>query len=193
MRVIRLLPDQLVTRQDIVTPKIIHGEVISDPAEDVLKITVIERHGRRGNTGLGFVRGVGITSGAIAGTVAHDHHNLIAIGVDDESIRTAMQAAAASGGGLAVASGTTVLAHLPLPIAGLMSDRPIAEVRAAYDRLLAATASLGSTLHDPFMAMSFVALEVIPSLKITDQGLIDVDRFCRVGLFVDDESVKSAT
>jgi adenine deaminase len=192
IRVIRLLPDQLVTHQDIVTPKILNGEVISDPSSDVLKIAVIERHRRCGNTGLGFVRGVGLKSGAIAGTIAHDHHNLIAIGVDDESMRAAIAAATASGGGLAVASGTSVLAHLPLPIAGLMSDRPIAEVREAYDRLLAATVSLGSTLHDPFMAMSFVALEVIPSLKITDQGLIDVDRFCRVGLFVDDESVKPA-
>jgi adenine deaminase len=186
MRVIRLLPDQLVTMQDIVDAKIVDGQAVSDPTTDVLKIAVVERHGRCGNVGLGFVRGLGLLSGAIAGTVAHDHHNLIVIGVDDGSMRTAAAAAIAGGGGLAVADGPVVLARLPLPVAGLMSDRPIAEVRAGYDALLSAAAGLGSKLHDPFMAMSFVALEVIPSLKITDQGLIDVDRFCRVGLFADE-------
>ena len=150
---------------------------------------------------VGFIQGIGLRRGAIAGTVAHDHHNLVCIGADDESMRAACEAVLATGGGLAVADATAgqngiagdggtaiprgVLATLPLPVAGLMSDRPIAEVAHRYDRLLAAAAELGSRLHDPFMAMSFMALEVIPSLKLTDQGLVDVEKFERVGLFVD--------
>ncbi|MES1211429.1 MAG: adenine deaminase C-terminal domain-containing protein, partial [Acidobacteriota bacterium] len=122
--------------------------------------------------------------GAIASTVAHDHHNLVVIGVDDRSMRTAALAVASTGGGLAVAEGETVLALLPLPLAGLMSDRPIEEVRDGMQTLLAAAHSLGAHLRDPFMAMSFLALEVIPSLKLTDLGLVDVERFAVVPLFV---------
>ena len=134
--------------------------------------------------GKGFIHGIGLKRGAIAGTVAHDHHNLVVIGADDISMMTAARAVAAMDGGLVAAEGDTVLARLPLPVAGLMSDRPIEEVRAAMDELLGAAQSLGSPLHDPFMAMSFMALEVIPSLKLTDVGLVDVDRFEVVDLFI---------
>ena len=106
------------------------------------------------------------------------------IGADDTSMMTAARAVAAMGGGLAVANGDEILASLALPVAGLMSDRPIAAVRAGYDALIAAAAALGSPLHDPFMAMSFMALEVIPKLKLTDQGLVDVELFTIVPLFV---------
>jgi adenine deaminase len=106
------------------------------------------------------------------------------IGVDDRSMQTAARAAAHAGGGLAVADGDHVLAALPLPVGGLMSDRPIAEVAAAHEALIAAARSLGSPLADPFMAMSFMALEVIPSLKLTDKGLVDVEKFEIVSLFV---------
>ena len=134
--------------------------------------------------GLGFVRGVGLKRGAIAGTVAHDHHNLVVIGADDASMRTAALAVAKAGGGLAAAEGENVLALLPLPLAGLMSDRPIEEVRDDMRVLLEAAHSLGTALHDPFMAMSFLALEVIPALKLTDLGLVDVERFEIVPLFL---------
>ncbi|MBN2305982.1 MAG: adenine deaminase, partial [Anaerolineae bacterium] len=133
----------------------------------------------------GFIHGIGLKRGAIAGTVAHDHHNLVVIGVDDASMKTAARAVEQMGGGLVAVDGETVLAELPLPVAGLMSDQPIDAIRAALDRLLdVARQDLGSPLHDPFMAMSFMALEVIPSLKLTDVGLVDVNTFEVVELFV---------
>jgi adenine deaminase len=184
IRVIGSRPDQLLTDHLALDATVVDGHAVADVGRDVLKIAVVERHRCTGNVGLGFIRGVGLRRGAIAGTVAHDHHNLVAVGADDGSMHTAMRAAASEGGGLAVADGDRVLARLPLPVAGLMSDRPVPEVRAGYDALLAAAASLGSTLHDPFMALSFMALEVIPSLKLTDLGLVDVDRFAPVELFV---------
>jgi adenine deaminase len=117
--------------------------------------------------------------------VAHDHHNLVCIGADDTSMQTAARAAAATGGGLAAAVGEQVLARLPLPVGGLMSDRPVTDVAAGYsDVVNAATRELGAGVADPFMAMSFMALEVIPSLKLTDKGLVDVEQFRIVDLFV---------
>jgi adenine deaminase len=147
-------------------------------------MAVIERHRHSGSIGVGFIQGFGMKRGAIAGTVAHDHHNLVTIGSDDDSMLAAAHAAAADGGGLAVAVGDNVVARLPLPIGGLMSDEPIGEVAASYRRLIGAARELGSVLNDPFMAMSFMALEVIPSLKLTDHGLIDVEKFQIVDLFV---------
>lgn len=184
IRVIGSRENQLITDQLILDPKIQNDEVIADPSRDLLKMAVIERHHASGNVGLGFIRGIGLKHGAIAGTVAHDHHNLVVIGSDDISMVAAAYAACAIGGGLVVTSGERILAKLPLPVAGLMSDRPIEEVRVAYDSLLAACKQLGSPLHDPFMAMSFMALEVIPSLKLTDKGLVDVEAFRLVDLFV---------
>lgn len=184
IRVIGSRENQLITDQLILDPKIQNDEVIADPSRDLLKMAVIERHHASGNVGLGFIRGIGLKHGAIAGTVAHDHHNLVVIGSDDISMVAAAYAACAIGGGLVVTSGERILAKLPLPVAGLMSDRPIEEVRVAYDALLAACKQLGSPLHDPFMAMSFMALEVIPSLKLTDKGLVDVEAFRLVDLFV---------
>lgn len=184
VRVIGAIPDQLVTESLILEARISEGMAVADPDRDLLKMAVVERHHGTGKTGLGFVRGVGLTRGAIAGTVAHDHHNLVVIGADDASMRTAARAVAEASGGLAVANGETILALLPLPIAGLMSDRPIEEVRDTMKALLAAAHGLGAKLRDPFMAMSFLALEVIPSLKLTDLGLVDVERFELVPLFV---------
>jgi adenine deaminase len=149
-------------------------------------MAVIERHHGTGRVGLGFVRGMGLIRGAIAGTVAHDHHNLVLIGADDRSMRAAGRAVAEDGGGLAVADGDAVLARLGLPIAGLMSDRAPREVARELDLLVKAARSLGSPLADPFMTMSFLALEVIPHLKLTDHGLVDVDAMRIVPLFVDE-------
>jgi adenine deaminase len=186
VRVIGVVPDQLITERLTAEPRVVDGRAVADPGRDLLKIAVVERHGGGGGTGLGFVRGFGLRRGAIAGTVAHDHHNLIVVGADDRSMATAARAVAGAGGGLAAADGERLLALLPLPIAGLMSDRPIAEVRASMEELLDAARALGSKLHDPFMAMSFLGLEVIPSLKLTDLGLVDVDRFQVVPLFTDE-------
>jgi adenine deaminase len=186
MRVIGSLENQLVTEERILPARIVDGEAVADPNRDLLKMAVIERHTASGGQSLGFIQGIGLQRGALAGTVAHDHHNLVVIGADDISMRTAASAVGEMGGGLAVAVGEDVLAQLPLPVAGLMSDQPVAAVRAAYDELLAAAAELGSPLHDPFMAMSFMALEVIPKLKLTDKGLVDVEKFGFVELFVNE-------
>jgi adenine deaminase len=184
VRVIGSQPDQLVT-DHLIEDTVQDGDLaVTDPEHDLLKMVVIERHRATGNVGKGFIRGIGLRQGAIAGTVAHDHHNLVAIGADDASILTATHAVAQLGGGLVAAQGEHIIAHLSLPVAGLMSDQPIGEVRQGMDSLLAAARQLGSPLHDPFMAMSFMALEVIPSLKLTDRGLVDVDQFRIVDLFV---------
>jgi adenine deaminase len=127
---------------------------------------------------------MGLKRGAIASTVAHDSHNLISLGMDDVSMTTAIQAAVEMRGGMAAAEGDRILARLPLPIAGLMSDQPIEIVRDQMEELLRAARGLGCELHDPFMSMSFLALPVIPALKITDKGLVDVNRFEIVSLFV---------
>jgi adenine deaminase len=184
IRVIRAIPNQLVTLAEEVAPTVVGGRVVANPGRDLLKIVVLERHTGSGRVGLGLVAGVGLKAGAMAGTVAHDHHNLVAIGADDHSILTAARAVAEMRGGLAVARDGQVLATLPLPIGGLMSGEPIETVRKGLEEVVAAARALGSPLHDPFMAMSFLALEVIPSLKITDQGLVDVDRFRLVDLWV---------
>ncbi|HEV7516626.1 MAG TPA: adenine deaminase [Thermoanaerobaculia bacterium] len=185
VRAIGVVPDQLLTESLVIEARIADGLALADPGRDLLKIAVVERHQASGRTGLGFVHGVGLQRGAIAGTVAHDHHNLVVIGADDRSMRTAALALAEVGGGLAATDGDRVLALLPLPIAGLMSDRAIEEVQAGMRELLAAARDLGARLRDPFMAMSFLGLEVIPALKITDLGLIDVGRMAVVPLFVD--------
>ncbi len=177
VRVIRVLPDQIVTGREEMAPTWRDGVPVTDPSRDLLKIVVMERHRGSGRCGVAFVTGMGLRSGAMAGTVAHDHHNLIAVGVDDRSIRAAAGAVAAVGGGLAVARGEEILALLPLPLGGLMSLDPVERVREGLDRAVEAARGLGSPLHDPFMAMSFLGLEVIPTLKITDRGLVDVERF----------------
>ena len=184
IRVIDLRPDQLVTDSFVTEAKVNQGYAVPDVSRDILKMAVIERHRATGNIGLGFVRGFGLRVGAIAGTVAHDHHNLVVIGTDARAMRWAAHRVRVMDGGLAVAAGEKVLAELPLPVGGLMSDRSVEEVATAYRKLLAAARELGSPLHDPFMAMSFMALEVIPSLKLTDRGLIDVDAMRIVDLFV---------
>jgi adenine deaminase len=158
---------------------------VQDPGLDLLKIAVIERHAHTGAHTVGFVKGIGLLRGAIASSIAHDNHNLVVIGADDESMLTATRAVGKTHGGLAVANKQDVLAQLPLPIAGLMSDQPIEVVRTQMDEVLRAAHQLGSMLHDPFMAMSFLALAVIPELKITDQGLIDVVKFQKIPLFVE--------
>ena len=185
MRVIGVVPDRLSTESSIVDCDCVGGQTVADPQRDLLKMAVIERHRASGRSGLGFVRGMGLRRGAIAGTVAHDHHNLVVIGADDGSMMTAARAVAEAGGGLAVAEGRFVLSLLPLPIAGLMSPWPVRRVSRRLKEVTAAACGLGSPLADPFMTMSFLALEVMPSLKLTDHGLIDVEAQRTVPLFVD--------
>jgi adenine deaminase len=184
VRVIEVIPNQIVTGHRHCRPTVAEGVVTADPARDLLKICVLERHRGTGNVGLGLVCGLGLRRGAIAGTVAHDHHNIIAIGVDDASIKTAIRAVVEMDGGLSVADGDSVLSTLALEVGGLMSLGPIEKVRDGLEVLLSASRGLGTPLHDPFMAMAFLGLEVIPTLKITDQGLVDVEKFAPVPLWV---------
>jgi adenine deaminase len=185
VRVIELIPDQVITGERVMEAKIVEGEAVADPDRDLLKLAVIERHRGTGNVGLGFIHGLGLKRGAIAGSVGHDCHNITVAGADDRSMRTAVEAVKRMGGGLVAAEGEEVLAEVPLPIAGLMSDAPLTEVEAQMEALLQAVRELGSPLHDPMMQLGFLALEVIPKLKLTDQGLVDVDKFDFVPLWVE--------
>lgn len=184
LRVIGVIPDQIVTEALVLEPTVQGNEAVADVTRDLLKLAVLERHHGTGRVGLGFVRGLCLQRGALAGSVGHDAHNITVVGADDEAMRTAVRAVAALGGGLVAALGTEVLAAVPLPLGGLMSDQPLDVVRAQMDHLLEAARALGSPLHDPFMQLGFLALEVIPALKLTDQGLVDVGQFNFVPLWV---------
>jgi adenine deaminase len=183
VRVIGMVPGQIRTEHLVMELPRRNGVIVPDAGRDVAKLAVVERHRGSGRIGLGFVRGLGLCRGALASSVAHDHHNLIVAGMDDTSMYSAIAAVVDAGGGLAVADGERVVQVLPLPLAGLMSDRSVEEVRRHLDRLVAAVGELGCP-RDPFMTMSFLALEVIPSLKLTDLGLVDVERFELVPLAV---------
>ena len=186
VKCIGLVPGQIVTRKLSACPKFINGFAEPDIEQDILKIAVVERHQGSGNIGLGFVRGFGLTSGALASSVAHDSHNIIVIGTNDRDMERALQEIINMGGGLAVVAGEQV-SGISLPVAGLMSDGSAAEVAAALQGLKTAAAQqLGCPLADPFMALSFMSLPVIPELKITDQGLVDVNAFQFTPLFEED-------
>jgi adenine deaminase len=184
-RVIGLVPGQIVTDSLVEEPTVRGGEAVADPARDLAKIAVIERHLGTGRTGLGFVRGFGLQRGAIASTVAHDAHNVVVVGMSDSAMAVAVRRLANIGGGIVAVDGAQVLAELPLPVAGLLSDASLEEVVARSRAVVAAARELGCSLEAPFQLLSFLALSVIPSLKLTDHGLIDVDRFEVVPLAVE--------
>jgi adenine deaminase len=188
LRVIEVIPGQIVTRQSIEEAPVAGNSVVSDASRDLLKIAVIERHTGSGRIGIGMVRGFGLQQGALASSVAHDSHNIIVTGVADADLRTAVEEVVAMGGGLAAAAGGRIVARLPLPVAGLMSQAPVQVISHAMDQLVRAAHDLGSRLKDPFMALSFLALPVIPELKITDKGLVDVPQFKHVPLWVPNHS-----
>jgi adenine deaminase len=185
VKVIGLIPGQLLTERRVEPTPLREGRLATDPARDLLKLAVVERHHATGHLGLGLVQGFGLRRGALASSVAHDCHNIVVVGADETDMLTAMRHLTALGGGLTVVAGGQVLADLPLPIAGLMSPSPLKEVAAAHARLRAASWELGGTLPDPFMTLSFLALPVIPELKLTDLGLVDVGRFEVVPLFAE--------
>ncbi|HEY0368885.1 MAG TPA: adenine deaminase [Chthoniobacterales bacterium] len=173
IKVIEMVPDQIITNALSVPPKIERGEIVADTSRDILKLVVVERHNATGNVGVGFVRGFELKRGALGSTVAHDAHNVVVVGTSDSEIVAAVAALQNMGGGqVAILEGKEIAA-LPLPIAGLVSDRPLAEVVEKINRLNAAAHSLGSKLPAPFMSLSFLSLSPIPALKLTDQGLVD--------------------
>ncbi len=182
VRVIGLTPDQLTTEQLVEEVRTVDGAVEADPSRDLLKLAVIERHRGTGNVGLGLVRGFGLRRGAMASSVAHDSHNLIVVGANDRDMWIAVRHLIEINGGHTVVADGEILETLPLPIAGLLSDRPVEEVVETEERLLEAVRQLGVTIASPFITLSFLALPVIPELKLTDQGLVDVRRGERVGL-----------
>ncbi len=183
-RIIGTIEGQIITKHLKMEVKVKDGLVQPDLENDIIKLFVIERHHGTGNIGKGLVKGLGLKRGAIASSVAHDSHNLIVAGVNDQAILNAVKAVAEREGGLCVADEEKVISILPLPIAGLMSDRPLDEVRLMADRTIKAAKDLGAISSNPFMTISFLALPVIPSLKLTDKGLVDVERFSFVPLFV---------
>ncbi len=176
VRVIGLVQGQIVTRRLVLEATIGNGEVHADPARDILKLVVVERHGRNGNIGLGLVQGFGLRKGALASSVSHDSHNLIAVGVEVQDLLTALEHVAAIGGGLTVVSGGAVRASLALPVAGLMTEEKPGQVAAAMEHLLLNARDIGCTAPNPFAALSFLALPVIPEIRLTDRGLVDVGR-----------------
>jgi adenine deaminase len=182
-KVIGVIPEQIITERLSAQVPVENGQAMADPAHDLLKMAVVERHRNTGNVGLGFVKGFGLRKGAIASSVAHDSHNIVVVGANDADMRAAVEAVAEMGGGQVVVADGQVKAQLPLPIAGLMSDQPLEEVRDRIEALTAAARELGCVLPDPLMTMSFLALPVIPTLKLTDKGLVDVEQFAIVPLF----------
>ncbi|MGA9755790.1 MAG: adenine deaminase [Desulfobaccales bacterium] len=183
VKVIGLIPDQLLTEKRLLPAPVREGRLATAPAQDLLKLAVVERHHGTGHLGLGMVQGFGLPQGALASSVAHDSHNIVVVGASEADMLQAVRHLLDLGGGLAVVAGGRVVADLALPIAGLISPWPLERVAAAYARLKAAYHALGGVLPDPFMALSFLALPVIPALKLTDLGLVDVDRFQIVPLF----------
>lgn len=183
-RVIQVYPDQIVTGATTAVIEPQDGWVMSDMRRDILKLAVVERHSGTGNLGLGLVSGFQLQAGALASSVAHDSHNVVVVGASDAEMLLAARTVLEMGGGLAAVQGAQVLSRLPLPVAGLMSDQPLATVRDGMLQLLQSARSLGCPLENPYMAMAFLALPVIPALKLTDRGLVDVTRFSLVPLFV---------
>jgi adenine deaminase len=178
VRVIGVEAGQIVTKALVDEPARSDGHAVADAARDLAKIAVIERHHDTGRIGLGFVRGFGVRSGALASSHAHDAHNVVVVGVDDGDMAAAVNRLREIGGGQVAVVAGRVLAEVPCPIGGLLSDRPVERVAAAVHTMArAASEHLGVTLPSPFMAMSFMALSVVPALKLTDRGLIDVERF----------------
>jgi adenine deaminase len=185
IRVIRVIPSQILTGAELVEPTQRDGSIVADPSRDLVKIAVLERHHASGRVGLGFATNVGLQRGAFASTVAHDAHNVVVMGVDDADMAACALRMPEIGGGIVIADGGRVVEELPLPVAGLMSDQPLAAVHSRMQSMEKRLAGMGVTMTAPFMTLSFLALSVIPELKITDRGLVDVARFELVPLGVE--------
>jgi adenine deaminase len=176
--VIEIVPGQIITRKRVEKVKVIDGYIVApDIQRDILKLVVIERHKRTGNIGVGLVTGFGLKSGALASSIAHDSHNIVAVGTNDNDIYTAIKEVERMQGGLVAVADGKLIASLPLPVAGLLSDEPLETVVKKLDKVEKATAELGVKLVSPFSTLSFVALPVIPELRLTDLGMVDVKEF----------------
>jgi len=175
--VIEIVPDQIITKKRMERVKVLDGVIVPDTSRDILKLVVVERHQATGNIGLGLVMGFGLKKGALASSIAHDSHNIIAVGTNDKDIFIAVKEIERLHGGLVAAAEGKVLASLALPIAGLLSDEPLEVVVDKLEKLEQIAEDLGTTLKSPFSTLSFLALPVIPELRLTDLGLVDVNEF----------------
>ena len=183
-RILGVIPGQIVTDALVEVPPVANGLVVADPARDLAKLAVFERHLGTGRVGVGLVRGFGLERGALASTIGHDAHNVVVVGMSDEDMQVAVERLAEQGGGIVAVDHGLVRAELPLPIAGLISDQPLESVIAASRACHEAAHDLGCRLDSPFQTMAFLVLSVIPHLKLTDRGLVDVDAFELVDLWV---------
>jgi adenine deaminase len=175
--VIEIIPGQIVTKKAVEKMKVVDGAIMPDVERDILKLVVVERHKASGNIGLGLVKGFGLKKGALASSMAHDSHNIIAVGANDLDILKAIEEIKRLQGGLVVCADLEILASLPLPIAGLLSPEPLETVVSRHEKVEKAAASLGNLPPAPFSILSFLALPVIPELRLTDLGLVDVAEF----------------
>ncbi len=178
--VIGIVPGKILTERLQAELPFRDGQRHADPSRDLLKVCVLERHGRNGNIGRGFVKGFGLRAGALASSVGHDSHNLCVVGTDDQNMAVAVNRLIELGGGFVAAAGGRVLADLALPFAGLMSLQPFETVRRQLETLRQTVREMGCRLPEPFLQLAFLPLPVIPHLKITDRGLVDVDRFALI-------------
>jgi len=179
--VVEIVPGQIITRKVMADVRLENGQVVADTKRDILKLAVVERHHASGNIGLGLVKGFGLQRGALASSFAHDSHNVVVVGTSDADMHAAVREVERMQGGLTAVENGRPLASLPLPAAGLMSPEPLETVAAQLETVDAAAASLGASVPAPFAVLSFLALPVIPELKLTDKGLVDVER----GAFVE--------
>jgi adenine deaminase len=179
--VIEIVPGQIITRKIMAGVRLEDGLVLADTERDILKLAVVERHHTTGNVGLGLVKGFGLQRGALASSFAHDSHNVVVVGTSDADMHAALREVERMQGGLTAVENGRPLASLPLPVAGLMSPEPLETVAAQLQAVDEAAVSLGATVPAPFAVLSFLALPVIPELKLTDKGLVDVAR----GAFVE--------
>jgi adenine deaminase len=183
--VIDLYPDQIINNKIQTRLRVVDGAVQPDPSQDILKLAVVERHGKNGNIGITFVHGFGLNKGALASSVAHDHHNIIVAGTNDVDMAACVKVIEEMQGGLALASGGEVLGSLPLPIGGLMSAEPVEQVIENLENINNRYRELGGTLPAPFMTISFIGLPTVPELGLTDKGLVDVLEYKLISPFPD--------
>jgi adenine deaminase len=173
-KAVEVIPDQILTRCIEIEPSVVDGLAQAAPERDLLKLACVERHYATGRVGVGMVSGVGLRRGAIAGSIGHDAHNIMVVGASDIDMLAAIATVADMQGGLAVVADGEVIAALPLPLGGLMSDQPLETVAAEYDRVEAAARALGATAASPFGQLAFLGISVIPAARVTDRGFLEV-------------------
>jgi len=183
-RIIKITTGEIITEEIIEVPKIEEGFVVSDTKRDVLKIAVVERHHASEKVSMGLVKGIGLKKGALGSSVAHDSHNIIIVGTNDKDMLNVGAAIAKMGGGLAISVDEKIVDSLPLPIAGLMSDKSLLKVKENLDSIYETAKKIGVKVDNPFMSIAFLSLEVAPYIKITNKGLIDVNNSKIVDLFL---------